>query len=333
MPHPITNFPYREAAKYLLDGRLIVFLGAGASLNSRSASIPANSLPSGGELARDLVTALNDPVGNNHLQDGDLCQVSQYCATVQSEMWLYTQLRPIFTDRYLPTSLHESVASVVSRQLKNGRAPKAPLVITTNYDLIMEHALASYQASHAIAYDTLVYHQLDGRGIFHLYRSDHPEPDKAEIIENPDSFDGIAVTGARLSYLDRRPVLLKIHGSSHLSDPLMDSYVISQDDYIRYLIHMNVSRFLPSQIAGVLPQHPCLFVGYGLRDWNINALLAYFWGQRSKTMTSYAVQWQPSPVDDCLWEEKDVSLYDASSDPNHDFGAELWNELEGLAPL
>jgi hypothetical protein len=55
-----------------------------------------------------------------------------------------------------------------------------------------------------------------------------------------------------------------------------------------------------------------LFLGYGLRDWNLRAILQQIWGQQKFKYHSWAIQLSPEPLDQKFWSQRDVEIIDAS---------------------
>lgn len=146
---------------------------------------------------------------------------------------------------------HQRAALVtrVSRAVEEGKEPSAvvralaeidfPIVITTNYDLLFEKALGrSFKLVSPIVY----------------------EPERRE-----QSVDLRGVPGK-----DKR-WLFKIHGC--VSRP--ESIVITDEDYIRFIMRMNDGEDfhpVPQKIRTQLAEWPTLFVGYSLLDYNLRLL-------------------------------------------------------------
>ena len=131
MPFPPPYGPIRQA---FLDGQIIPFLGAGASLAARVP--PGNAwaaasafLPNGSELADHLAKESGFPPGEAR----DLAKVAQYFHVQAGRPLLHKELRKIFQRAYAPLPIHGLLAS----------AQKPLLVVTTNYDSLIEQAFAS----------------------------------------------------------------------------------------------------------------------------------------------------------------------------------------------
>lgn len=141
-----------------------------------------------------------------------------------------------------------------------------PLVITTNYDRLYEMALGALGKD----YDHGVYSPREN----------------AKVKDIP---------GAGLRP-PKRPYILKIHGD--IRD--RDSIVITEDDYIRFVIRMvtgNNFHPVPLGVRSLLAHCPTLFVGYSLADYNLRVLFRTLrWTMDVEVPATYAVDPFPDPL-------------------------------------
>jgi hypothetical protein len=79
---------------------------------------------------------------------------------------------------------------------------------------------------------------------------------------------------------------------SRLSNPDGDgdSYVITEDHYIDYLTRTELEHLLPATILPTIRKSHFLFLGYGLRDWNMRVILHRIAGDQQLTYKSWAIQ-------------------------------------------
>jgi SIR2-like domain len=289
-----------EIVSALKGGRLVPFLGAGINMCGRTPPrfVPGETLPNGTELAEYLAKRFGYPQGSNL----DLARVAQFAYSKQSGP-LYAALGEIFREHYKPTALHRLFARV---------HPDIRLMVTTNYDDLMERALD--EANEAIPaggakrpYD-IVWYEAEGqyRGRFiHRPWNETPRP-----IETPNAYHGFE--------LAKRPVVLKIHGAidriTPAGDRPRDSFVIAEDQYIDYLLRSGSSAFLPSDLGEEIGDCHVLFVGYGLKDWNMRVLLRRVWQESRLSWPSWAVQRDIDPVERELWKGRNVALVGAELD-------------------
>jgi NAD-dependent SIR2 family protein deacetylase len=159
------------------------------------------------------------------------------------------------------------------------------VVLTTNYDNLMERAFSKRDKDPAKA--------------IYTRRGDQ------EQIKAPPSID--------------KPLVYKLHGS--LDD--VDSMVITEDNYIDFLISLiEGDPKLPDAISAIFRTDSILFIGYGLKDWNIRVLLRYF--RKDDDIRSFAVQrnvnvpanesasreWESMVL---YWERKNISVYNCDA--------------------
>jgi hypothetical protein len=100
--------------------------------------------------------------------------------------------------------------------------------------------------------------------------------------------------------LERRTVILKLHGGVEL-----ESFVVTEDDYIDY---GDVGGAIPVALAAKLRRSHFLFLGYGMRDWNLRLVLGRIWGAEGVSYRSWAVQPEPRPLERQFWRARDVDL-------------------------
>lgn len=131
-------------------------------------------------------------------------------------------------------------------------------------------------------------------------------------IEDPNSYNALPFDFLKL----KRTVILKIHGTvdrvadrnSLDRDLIADSFVITEDDYINYLSHTDISGLVPAQLKSKLMNSGFLFLGYGLRDWNLRVIMHRLWGAQSYKYSSWAIQKEAEDLDVELWSKRNVRI-------------------------
>jgi DNA-binding SARP family transcriptional activator len=264
-----------EIVKALLAGRIVPVIG----------------LDGAGDLAEHLASAFDVPDD----RPVDLARVSQYVATMKGSGPLYDELHARFEAAVEPGPLHRFLARLPS--LLRQRGAPHQLIVTTNYDLALERAFEEAEEEvDIVAYVATGPH----RGHFwHRPPGEAPRP-----IEVPNTY------ATELS-VDRRTILLKLHGDV---DPLpereWESFVITEDDYIDYLGHSELTAVVPVALAAKLRRSHFLFLGYEMADWNLRLILNRIWGERPVGYRSWAVQASPSPLAQAFWRRYDVTPVD-----------------------
>jgi hypothetical protein len=281
-------------ARRLAEGKVIPFLGAGASVFERptGASWPdGQHLPTSGELARYLADTYAYP-GRD---PSDLLRVAQYVDLAAGDAALYDELHAVFAGQYSPNRLHRLLVELPSRLRAKDRTVCGQLVITTNYDDSLERAFAEAGEE----FDVVYYSSKRGEpgGFVHI----RPDGVRVEILER---------TEYRAFALDRRSVVLKVHGAVDRGDVEADSYVITEDDYIDYLARESISRLIPTYLMARMRTSHFVFLGYGMRDWNLRVILRSIWAGQPRRFTSWAIQRDPDEVDRRFWDRHGVEILD-----------------------
>ena len=289
---------FSRVAKAIAAGHVVPFLGAGANLCDRpekASWAPGGFAPSGRELARALAEDSEYPDPG----DPELLWVSQYYEAVSGAAPLYKKLRDVFDADYTLSSLHLLLARMPALLRKSG-ANEQLLVLTTNYDDLVERALREADEQ----FDVVWYEAKPGpqQGLFW-----HRPPDGEPVpIKVGNKYTGLA--------LDERPVILKLHGAVDRGDKKRDSYVLTEDSYIDYLAGPSVSKQIPATLMAKMSESHFLFLGYSMRDWNMRVILKQLWGSKQLGTKSWSVQLEQSDeaareVEKQLWSRRgDVDL-------------------------
>jgi DNA-binding SARP family transcriptional activator len=264
-----------EIVKALLAGRVVPVIG----------------LDGAGDLAEHLARAFEVPDD----RPIDLARISQYVATMQGSGPLYDELHTRFEAAVEPSPLHCFLARLPA--LLRERGAPHQLIVTTNYDLALERAFEEAgEELDIVSYVATGTHR--GR-FWHRPPGEAPRP-----IDVPNTY------ATELS-LETRTILLKLHGAV---DPLpereWESFVITEDDYIDYLGHSELTAVVPVALAARLRRSHFLFLGYEMADWNLRLILNRIWGERPVAYRSWAVQRSPSPLARAFWRRFDVAALD-----------------------
>jgi hypothetical protein len=125
--------------KPLIEGKVIPFLGAGVNMCGRPGKTAwgkGTYLPSGWELTEHLAQSFSYPAE----EPKELSRVSQYVAVKTGSGPLYEELRGLFDADYPTTILHRFLAGLPRAVREKGYPPRYPLIVTTNYDDVLERA-------------------------------------------------------------------------------------------------------------------------------------------------------------------------------------------------
>jgi hypothetical protein len=296
---------YSQVVRGLRNGWVVPVLGAGANRAGRPTgahwAFGAPYLPDGAELAAYLAEEYEDYEGDKR----DLTRIAQFIAVMGGGTGpLYKTLHPVFDRDYAVTPLHDFLARLPGTLRDAGRLRAYPLILTTNYDDLLEHAFDAAGE----AYDLCAYVAEGSEADKGKFRH-RPLGGEPRTINEPETYLDIS--------LDERTVILKIHGFVDrvraAAEP-KDSYVITEDHYIEYLTHTDLKQLLPPNLLARLAECHFLFLGYSLRDWNLRAILQRLSWQRTTSWNSWSVQLAPDPLERKSWERRDVEIIDIDVD-------------------
>lgn len=126
-------------------------------------------------------------------------------------------------------------------------------------------------------------------------------------IRRPETYTG--------PFREERPVIIKVHGAVDRSEGLPvkdDSYVVTEDDYLDFLPRTRIDSLFPNELVSALRASAILFLGYGLRDWNLRAIIRIL--QEDNELDSYAVQLDPDEIERFFWEDRKVAILNMGLD-------------------
>jgi len=259
----------------------VTVLGTGVTLNGGSDYLPARD-----QLAAHLARTFDCPREHS----GDLARVAQYVLVTRGVGPLYDELHSIFDRDYEPQPVHRLLAELPA-MLRDAGKPQQ-LIVTTHYDCALERAFEDAGET----FDVVSYISLGrDRGKF-LHRSG----DGGErVIHLPNAYAEVP--------LERRPVVLKIHGEVDRGPArASESFVVSEDDHIAYLAETGLGGVLPVTLAARLRRSHFLFLGYGLLDWSLRVFLHRLWSDGQVDYRSWAVQPAAGPVEREFWKKRGV---------------------------
>ncbi len=304
---------YKTVINAMIDGRVVPFLGAGANKCGRPEGSKWHSgkqLPDGRELSEYLADKFKYPKQDKK----DLVRVAQYISTTNGSGPLYEKLHELLDADYPCNLLTHFMATFQSLLRKKGYSPCYPLIVTTNYDDLIERTFRNAGQP----FDLVTYvAEGEHRGKFLHFP---PPPDCDErLIEKPNEYRGLS--------LNERTVILKIHGTVDRANVERDSFVITEDNYIEYLTRTDISNLLPVTLAAKMRKSHFLFLGYSLCDWNLRVILHRIWGKQKLNYQSWAIQSKPLPMDQKFWAKRGVDILDIRLE---DYIAEFNKRLQAL---
>jgi hypothetical protein len=292
--------PFGIIARLLLKGQVVPFLGAGASAGSRPTGAAwdaktATFLPRGSELATFLATQSSFPSDDKH-DRGDLPKVASYFVETSGRKPLREYLCDIFDRTFEVCEIHRFLAEL-----------SVPLlIVTTNYDDLIERAFAEAGKPFDLVIHPTDRQENEAKVLWWKHGADEPQ---------------FVMPRTLLIDLEKTTVIYKMHGSVDRLLHKWHSYVVTEEDYIDFLSRMTSESPVPSQFASHFRPRHFLFLGYSLSDWNFRVVLRNLEtplpGQvpdgdegTEDERRSWAIQYQPSELEQQLWEARHVNIYD-----------------------
>lgn len=299
--------PYGIISDQLKAGKVVPFLGAGASMTNRGSEDSIwdhenpKFLPSGSELSKFLAGHSEFP-SQEERERNDLAKVASYYVSVSGSSYLREKLHKVLSHEFKPGPLHEYLASIDTPLL----------IVTTNYDTLLEQA---FQAA-GKKYDLVIHPPSDKKEIANAIWH-WPHGASEPKVEAPNELD------LDLDNKDRNPIIYKMHGTVKHDDPQWDSFVITEEDYVDFLSRMTSRTAIPADLYKHFRKRSFLFLGYGLGDWNLRVVLndldnKYLkterYDENNRTVLSWAIQRNPSELEKSLWENRKVKIFDKPLD-------------------
>jgi hypothetical protein len=279
-------------------GKVVPFLGAGASLAGR----PANAkwtgenvafLPNAAELSRVLADETSFPDTAPADQD-DLAKVASYYTDINGRPILRERLHQILDRDYAVGTVHRFLASLDTPQV----------IVSTNYDTLLEEAFREKDKP----FDLVVYPsdstEHANSVLWWRYRAEEPEP----LPPNQLDID-----------LETTNVIFKMHGTVDRTGGAWDNFVVTEEDYVEFLSRLTANAAIPAIFFDYFLERSFLFLGYGLRDWNLRVILKNLGlllarQGRGEDLPSWAIQHQSSELERMLWKSRKVNIFDVLID-------------------
>ncbi len=294
--------PYGAIGKALSQGRVIPFVGAGASFSGRPPDAiwePATAqfLPSGVELSRLLADDVAFPEAADR---DDLAEVSSYYEAFHTRAALRERLRQILRTDLLQ---HTQVPPLY-RFLAEIDPPL--LIVTTNYDTEIEQAFRTVNKP----YDLVVY-PADRKDLANaVLWWPHGAADPNTPAANDLDID-----------LSSTSVIFKMYGSFSDNEE-WDSFVITEEDYVEFLYRLSSKAAIPASFSAHFHDRSLLFIGYSLRDWALRVVfrsLSRYFARRAQAgdddeIPSWAIEDKLSELEVRLWNKRGVCPYEVGID-------------------
>jgi hypothetical protein len=250
-------------AEYVDKGQCILFLGAGVHCRPPQDhprfTYPDERRPmSGGELSQHLAGLCGFAERFPRDTKYNLQRVARCYEWDRSRGELCRNIKQAIAERKEPSPALLGLATL-----------RFPLIITTNYDHLLEQALERAGKQPFISR----YQKNDGK--------EHaPTPEYPEAVPSPD-----------------RPFVCKLHGDIDEAQ----SIVVTDEDYIHFILRMSDKdpyNPIPQTLRYFFTKWPTLFIGYSLLDYNLRLLFKTLRWQIDDAVfpLTYSVDFRPDPL-------------------------------------
>jgi len=303
--HHDVDVPFELIADVWRNGGVVPFIGSAASF----VGAPTDArLPDGRMLANELAR-INKYPGE---PSDPLTKVAQYVQDKSGDRdWLLTKVAQWFDQDLECGKLANPYVCALTVFLEAVAASLPPLIITTNYDTVIERALERLAVATPDVRYVAFSHVMPGSGcstqklLYYTRLADEPQflvKDKVDQrFRNGDFKDHI--------------IIYKMHGTSRFSGApsRADSIVMTEGDYINFLASDQLNR-VPNAIMKVLRSARFLFLGYALEDWNFRVLLQRLRsfqgsGQRHWACRIIDETKPDGRIERSFWDKRNVELY------------------------
>lgn len=239
-----------------------------------------------------------------------LTSITSYFESIGDRGSLWDNLSAVIAQKNTPTETHKLLARSARHHLAQKLAIDY-LIITTNYDCLMERALDDLNVPYAV----LLTRKNDQKVVVR-FSENIPDYEYLEDLNKGD-VDGSVANGFVLQKAgDVRSVVViyKIHGclSPKLKRQEADGVIISDNDYVSYIKQMGKgNNVIPSNVNTLMNNKPFLFLGYSLSDWNIRSIFETMREKRNQFggVQDFAVMYDVGEFEEIFFQRNDILIF------------------------
>jgi hypothetical protein len=234
-----------------------------------------------------------------------LTSIASYYERLEGRQDLYNLLADVIRPKKTPTRTHKLLAEAAKHHLAQKGATDY-LVITTNYDCLMETALDDLK----VPYIVLTTRKSDPKVLLRC----------SENVENRESlrnrywnreYPGNFVLTKAQSVV----IIYKIHGCLHPDITFEnEGLVVSDNDYVDYVSQMSKIGIIPATVSELMREKRFWFLGYSLSDWNVRSIYETI-KQKSdpdRKNKDYSVMYSVGDFEGLFFEKNDIRIFQAS---------------------
>jgi hypothetical protein len=243
----------------------------------------------------------------------DLAEVAQHVAVAEGPSFLDRALKEAFRLDPEPSGVQRFLARFPRRLNELGQPARYQMIVSTNYDNALERAFDAEDEPYDLA--VFVANGSEKGKFVHV-----PWRGQPRVINEAGKYRDFPID----PYDElERTVIVKILGAAAGGDGEHRwdrSYVLTEDQYIDYMVTDEIGTVVPLQILNKLTSSHCLFLGYVMRDWSLRVFLKRVWRGRPLEDKSWAIEREADQLEKDFWNSLHVELLAASPD---DYAGEL----------
>jgi hypothetical protein len=308
------TIPFGVMSDCLRERTVIPFLGSAASYVGAAVN---EAIPSAANLSAYFAkkAVYPGPVSD------PLTKISQYLEEGPADRsFILSKVKELFND-----NIHDNYECSFSKFLTE-IPPEVipPLIVSTNYDSVVECALQNLGIPYISITHILRGSKYAGRLLCYSSIKDPICEDNIMTKSEVDEF--------WMEKTETNPHIItiyKMHGSAKCcSFEQLDSIVLTENDYTDFMAQ-DLIRSIPTCIVDILRKNRLLFLGYSLSDWNFRVLLRKISNIQKNENISLKKHWaillNTDDVETAFWDHRGVRVYCASLD---EFLIDLRNNLK-----
>jgi len=234
-----------------------------------------------------------------------LTSIASYYERLEGRQDLWNLLADVIRSKKTPTRTHKLLAEAAKHHLAQKGATDY-LIITTNYDCLMETALDALK----VPYIVLTTRKSDPKVL--LRCSENVE--NREMLRNRywnREYPGNFVLSKAQSVV----IIYKIHGCLHPDITFEnEGLVVSDNDYVDYVTQMSKIGIIPATVSELMREKRFWFLGYSLSDWNVRSIYETI-KQKSdpdRKNRDYSVMYSVGDFEGLFFEKNEIRIFQAS---------------------
>ena len=238
-----------------------------------------------------------------------LTSIASYFERLEGRKDLWELLKQVIASKRTPTRTHKLLARACNYHLQRKGAGDY-LIITTNYDCLMETALDD--PSSRVPYVVLTTRKGDSKVLIRCSET----VENREVLRNRywnKSYPSDFVLSNRSQSL---VIIYKIHGCLHPDFAFEDEgLVISDNDYVDYVSQMSKIGIIPATVSELMRDKRLWFLGYSLSDWNVRSIyetVKHKSDPDGKNIKDYSVMYSVGDFESLFFEKNNITIFQAS---------------------